>query len=386
MRIGIITEYYNNRNYGGLLQAYALTNILIKMGAEAEQISFNRRLKPEISSKTEQIKKLLSKGGIKKAYRKVRCDAEKKRIASRLIERNTAFQQFQDKIPHTAKVYDSSTIGEISNSYDGFVCGSDQVWQMQNVCSAYFLEFVDDSIPKFSYSASMPDVKMDKSQKAYVIEQLNRFNRISVREKITATVLNPLLSKEVKWTLDPTLLLSKEEWIKCSDDSILKKIGDKKYILCYFLGENLKAKKKVKEFSIKKGYTLVNLPHFVCMKYGDINFGDIDLYNVTPEMFLSLIRNAEYVMTDSFHACVFSNTFETNYFVFNRSTKINMRPRIENILELFDCQWRFIEPDDLTVENIDINSFPVRATNQAKMKESSLEYLQSIIDDVLMKN
>lgn len=384
MKIGIITEYYNNRNYGGLLQAFALPYTLHKMGAEAVQISFDRCLRPEISGRIDQFGKLFSKEGPRKAINKARCVLENKRNENNFALRHRAFDEFQKSIPHTSKVFIEETLHEISTDFDCVICGSDQIWQMQHLCPAYFLDFVSNNIPKYAYSASMPDVNMTEEQKAFVHDKLQSFQMISVREEVSARVLSELLRRDVICTLDPTLLLSSDEWIEQCDDSVQKLVNGKKYVLCYFLGSNKDAKKRAKEFASRNGFLILNFPHLVNMKAEDIGFGDIDLYDVNPEGFLSLIKNAEFVMTDSFHACVFSEIFKTRFYVFNRPGKINMKPRIDGFLNMFNCEWRYIDTSR-TADFPNQNVWPKETERFSTMREISYSYLRSIVSPISSK-
>ena len=121
-----------------------------------------------------------------------------------------------------------------------------------------------------------------------------------------------------------------------------KKMIEEKYVFCYFLGENNKERKIAREFAKLHNLRLVTIPHAGgIIQSIDRNFGDKRLYDASPEHFLSLIKYAEFIFTDSFHAVLFSNIYQKQYFVFNRSSKGEMSSRIVDITKLFHQEDRF---------------------------------------------
>lgn len=334
MEVGIISLYYKNHNYGGLLQAYALTSYLNSHGVDCEQISWDfmdglKRYRNETTSyKSKSIGQIAKKSIITLIEH-----ANKKNQSKRMI----AFERFEDIIPHSSKLYMRNNIEESITEYDCFITGSDQVWNMSRYNPEQFLHFVPTSKVKLSYAASMPDLKLTEDQRKIICEHLKTFDAVSVREKITAEKLNKWSEKKIEWVLDPTLLLTALEWDKVARPY---EINDD-YIFCYFLGGRKDIRHIAETFAKETGLKIATFSHLGCTNVSDVKFGDYKIYDAAPNEFLSLIKNAKYVLTDSFHATVFSYIFKTKFFVFSRAGQGNTDSRITSLLEVFDETKRF---------------------------------------------
>lgn len=336
-KVGIVSLYHNNRNYGGQLQAYALTRYISELGYDAEQICWQAEFKRPPQKKRE-LKKIFH-------YIYVFCWLQVKKVYKKLLNnklesRKRAFERFQEEINHSEKCYTGKDFLEDCKNYDAIIIGSDQVWNTNWYGTQYFLDFVPNDVCKFSYAASMPDVNISDEMKNTVKSALEGFSSISVREKKTADFLTELTGKKVRHVIDPTLLLDPEQW----DDIASKKIVSEKYIFCYFLGRNKHYRKYARLLAKKTGLKIVSLPHLCGVAREDLNFADINLYDVVPGEFVSLIKNAEYVLTDSFHATVFSNLYKVKYFVFDRQG-IDMSERIVTLLDIFNSRKRFLKTE-----------------------------------------
>ncbi len=383
-KIGIMTMYYKNRNYGGLLQAYALTKAIDELNYSAEQIRWMHINKTTtLAFKRKLTFKKLLKKIIKFPERQIRKSIQKK-IKNNVILRNERFTEFEKIVPHSEKSYSPDNIHECNGLYNGFIAGSDQIWNMSWYNKEYFLSFVNEGKYKCSYAASMPDVNVTDEDKKLICNYLKSFKDISTREKETAKMLTDLMDVEVKTVLDPTLLLTSDTW----DEICAQRMIKNKYIFCYFLGDAKKDKKIAKAFSKKSGLQLVTIPHLNRVNMSDLNFADIDLYDVGPREFISLIKHAEYVITDSFHAAVFSNIYKIKYFVFPRLDSCNMDSRIIDLLALFDETERFCDNEDKRNINYLLklkDNEPKKDTEDfCEIKEYSLCYLQSCLRKIDM--
>lgn len=329
MKVGIVTHYYQSENYGGNLQAYALCRIVGSLGHDVEQISYKR---PLVKGKLRAIKKALLKA---KAYIHP--------ITKRNIEkRKKAILSFNEKIPHSP-VYVGDKISECVSEYDAFITGSDQVWHPMAVCDAYLLKFAPSDKVKLSYSASVACKELSDANRARYKKAFYDFCAISVREKDAVSLISGLTDKEVELTLDPTLLLDKEQWLEIAEPSGI----DKGYVFCYFLGESREQRKIACEYARKNGLKIATLPNLRDKHIGaDSRFGDYKLYDVTPNRLISLINDADCVFTDSFHVSVFSNLLEKEHFVFHRIGYNDMSARIYTLAELFNTQARFCDTVD----------------------------------------
>ncbi len=371
-KIGIITEYYKSKNYGGILQAYAMVLVLSKLTHQAEQLCFER-------GETEGAKNHREKLSFLKLLKKMVYRPIKRHISQKINLRKAAFHNFELKIPHSSKVYTSDNILECVNDYDTFITGSDQVWNMDWYFREYFLDFVPDDKCKISYGASMPNINLSGEQKQIVYDHLKSFHAISVRENETADFLEKLTGRKTEWVLDPTLILSRDDW----DEICSPKVIDGKYIFCYFLGEHKKHRAIASQFARKMGYKIVTLPHLSRINKNDITFGNVRLYDISPEQFISLIKHAEYVITDSFHATVFSNIYQTKYFVFDRVGIGEMSSRIKSLVALTNEQFRFCTGENLNAEYmLDRKDIKVQSLSDEllQMKEKSIEFLKTNLE------
>ena len=334
--IGIISPYYGSRNYGAILQAYALCHSLRGLGYEAEQIRYSW-----ITSSSLPPRPFLDK--LKRLTLKKLCKEITVRMLMKpLRERAVATLAFaENKIPNSAVVYTAETI-QSCRTYDAYIAGSDQVWNLELYEPvhepAFFLTFVPDGKKKLAYAASIGHKSLTEAQAARFREYLQSFSAVSVREADSVKLLSPLSPVPVKQLCDPVLLLTRKEWDEACADRLVKK----PYVFCYFLGEGSAPRKLAADFAKKRKLSVVSIPHVpVAYHKNDVGFGDKRLYKVSPAEFLSLIRYADYVFTDSFHGTTFSQLFEKEYFVV-RNARSN---RIYSALELFGCPERFCDAD-----------------------------------------
>lgn len=364
MKVGIITFYHKSCNYGGTLQAYALSKAINK-NSDSQQILYKsiQQIKCK-SNNLESIAKRLFNTILRR----------KRNVA--LKNRQLIFEIFRKIVPRSKMEYDIQTISKSLYDYDAFITGSDQVWNVEYYDEVYRLEFVPSTKYKFSYAAGISSGELTEEQKAVFKKALSTFDAISVREKSAVDVLQPLTDKKVEWVLDPTLLLSREEWDEiCSDRNI-----SEKYVFCYFLGELSLKNKKIIEFAHSKGLKVVSMPYLAWTSKKDSDFGDYKIYDATPPDFISLIKHAEYVFTDSFHATVFSHIYHKNFFVFNRAGLNSMNDRIYSLTSLFDTQERFCDTKEkISLKYIEylppINYDKLYPKFEA-MKERSISFLK----------
>ena len=341
-RLGIISLYHQNKNYGGLLQAYALVSVLREMGADAKQISFERTscknplvLPRKARLKNDPVGFVVNSATntVKKAHLRYWTNMKDQAIQKELAQRDKSFVQFEDEIPHT-EVVSHSTIVALNKEFDLFICGSDQIWNPDQLRDEYLLRFVAQGKGKMSYAASIGRDSLSERELQYISDALSTFDAISVRESLAQELLSQRIKLPVEWTLDPTLLLPQAEW-----DKVIQKyeIGGK-YILAYFLGNSKEQRTAVKVFARAKGLKIVSFPHIAGhYRAVDAGFADLELYDVSPGQFIYLIQQAEYVITDTFHADVFSIIYDKKFVVLERavgSAKQKMNSRILSLLHI----------------------------------------------------
>lgn len=385
-KIGIITIYYKSTNYGANFQAYALSRVLSQQGYDAEQIAYCSHRKKKCF-----LKRAFSGGFIaflRKSFRFAKliirypfvCNEERK--LNLHFRREKAFSHFNSAvIPHSRKVYNINNIAECVPNYDCFITGSDQVWNAWEETFVYFLSFVPYYKTKISYAASIARDFLTEEQKEIFRKNLTEYKAVSVREKSAEKLLEDLVLIDVQTVLDPTLLLTQEEWnAVCSP-----RVTDGDYILCYFLGDNKKERKIAEKFARLNNWKIVTIPHTAGIKLMDKRFGDEQLYDASPEQFISLVKHAKYIFTDSFHAVVFSNIYKKQYFVFNRNRKGEMSSRIFDITRLFHQEDRFCDTKDkerfeYVIELSDID-YTQENKDFEKLRAESFEFLEQNLKD-----
>lgn len=371
LKIGIFTHYYKSSNYGGNLQAYALCKFLNNSEYLAEQISYNR-----VDDFIGVKRRANNRHCVLKIFRRVRkvlIQCLKWKTLHQIKKRENRIREFNLQIPHSREKgkFDLCNLGK---EYDCFITGSDQVWHPNAVCDGYLLNF--DGAYKMSYAASFATQSLPREIVQYYSNCLKNFDAISVREQEAVDLVKSLSNHNVQWVLDPTLLLTREEWGKIQSE---RKINER-YVFCFFLGDLSFSKNLILSYAKKRELKIVSMPYLTGVMSKGANFGDYLEYAISPNDFLSLVCHAEYVFTDSFHATVFSHIYKKNFFVFNRAGLKSMNDRIYSLISLFDTQDRFCDTKEResleyieSLSPIDYNkSFP----KFEEMKEKSINFLK----------
>lgn len=388
-RVGILTLYYKNRNYGGLLQAYALRKVISDFGYECEQISYQLSKTP-LKRKIENainyggfrnfIITIFIESGCKRLLQKIFAN----KISKKCLKREKAFNDFIKKIPHSEKIYTCKNIEEISHNYDIYVVGSDQIWNVGIDLETFLLDFVKSNKTKISYAASSGGITYKGNQKIVIQKKLLEFDAISVRENGLKQQLEKLGIKNIKNTIDPVFLLSRREWKEILIPSKIKE----KYIVCYFLGTNQKQRKIAERVAQQMKCKLVVFPYILnnSFRFCDMNFGDIRDYKAGPLEFIGLIENSQAVITDSFHALAFSVVFEKQFCIFprcigNRVSKSNNR--MLDFLKKIDTEKCFVNTEEEV--NIALNTkldyMKIAEKLEKWIKESKNWLLESLKDN-----
>lgn len=381
-KAGIVTLYHGNYNFGGLLQAYALPKVLKDyFEIEAEQIDY---------LPIEQQKKIIrnEKGILHYLYQKVYnlgivffSLLNKKKLNLR----KQAFDTFMNEIPHSEINYEFDSIYKCLDQYKLFICGGDQIWndykEKQNI-KVYTLQFVPSGVKKIAYAPSMAILDTTSEFKQIMRIGLNELDAISVREKKSVSILKLLTDKKIDIVVDPVLLMTKKEW----EDVAREPERKGKYILCYLLGDSMEYRKAVDIFANSIHMPILTFPHIFLnvVRKCDLFFGDIHDFISGPREFLGLIKNAECVITDSFHACVFSMIFETPFVVFERNRigeEGNMNSRIYDFLEEYQLDNQLITEKELAeMRMIPEIDFIYAHEHWKKRREESLEYLENALN------
>lgn len=347
-KIGIITLHGYN-NYGNNLQNYALVYIVEKLGYNVSTVIIKEKKINILTSKLKYISKL-NRGEILKSFKSKinqdndRISDEKKIIANNRLNK---FKQFSEKyLKETFYDLNNSDDMETISDFSYFISGSDQVWNpiQYQALPIYFLTFASKD-KRVSYAPSIGRSYIPRKYKKDYRRWLEGMSSISVRETEGAKIIKDLISKDVPVLVDPTMLLTKEDWLSVSDRASNR--PDTPYILTYFLGgPSDNTRKRLQRLAKEKNMKIINL--------GDST--DRETYQTGPSEFLDYINHASAFFTDSFHGVVFSIIFQTPFIVFERQTTgPSMYSRIETILDNFDMKDRAAKGFDKDIFYVDFS-------------------------------
>lgn len=337
-KVGIVSCYFKN-NYGSMLQAYATQKILDENNIPNETINIDNNIDFKNGKRKYYLSQVFNFNFINSKFGMIKLKLDKKfnkKIGKNISVRTKKYNEFKRlfNLSRSCKTYNDLT--ELAKEkYSDVIVGSDQLWLPVNVVSDYYtLNWVPDSINKISYSTSFGVSSIPKKYNELYTKFLKKINNLSVREESGVKLIKDISNIDAKLVCDPTILLPKEEWDKIATSVRRYK---EKYILCYFLGNNTEHRKFAERLKKETGYKIVSLNHAdEYVKYSDA-FCDYAPYDIGPCEFLNLIKNAEYILTDSFHCTVFSIIYNKLFFDFrrmNNNSKISTNSRLDSLLNV----------------------------------------------------
>jgi hypothetical protein len=384
-KAGIITVSRTN-NYGAELQAYALQKKLRNMGYDAVIIDYlyykhlkykyTKESAPDVSfSFSKKLKQFV-------LYR----------LLSPIIElvmplfifslktRTRRFHNFHNNHVRFSKQYRSLTeLKNANHNYDIYIAGSDQVWNPSTgtSLSPYFLEFAPKDKLKISYASSFGVSAIDKKYYSLYNKYLNNLDIISVRENDGVHLVREITGREATRVLDPTLLLTKDEWLKVIDNPLKLPLN---YLVIYQLCES--------ESIIELAYhvaKLLNLEIILITKRAFLNKKYKNIVNITdagPSEFIEIFSKASYVITNSFHGTAFSINFNIPFYTVLNPVKKN-NSRMVDFLNLMNLESRIIwEKTDVPKDDL-INCCNFEGSNSFMIIErmNSIKYLDNLIKE-----
>lgn len=348
-KIGILT-FYNTTNYGALLQMYALYQTLNNAGINASII----RYYCEAVEKRENLR--------------VRDAADVKQLLRLLIlklpnlNKQKQFRKFEkEHFTYSESLYKKEDISGISKEYDEVIVGSDQVWNL-NLTENDFGYFLKDvrNIKKVSYAVSFGTETLSDNILQTISPLLKEFDFISVREVSGIEIVKKSSGKDAMVVLDPTFLLSANEWNVLAEKPVQT---SRPYVLLYLIQNKKQTINYAKKIAKKYGWDIkyVNIsPYYVP--------GVHNIRSAAPTTFLQLIRDANLVITGSYHGLALSINFSKPvYYELNRGTQ-NYNARISSListLKMEKCQLDYNcidipQPDYKTIQGV-VNEMRVKS-------------------------
>lgn len=350
MKIGILTQPLHD-NYGGLLQAYALKEVLQSMGHEV--IIINRRFE---KAPIWKVYLFIAKSLLKR--RKLSPNIFLRQELRDQVSKET--RQFREKyIPNLSElITDQNGMEELNSmGFDAYVVGSDQCWRPKYSPSIrnYFLDFAikDNHVKRVSYAASFGVSHWEFTEEDTVAcrELLQKFDTVSVREDSAIHLLDACLNrKDAHHLLDPTMLLTTEMY------AVITKMGKNRpsarNLMVYILDKLPK-----KQFLVHRIEEKLQLDAFEVFPAKRLNEEKVTEKNIAdfiypnPSEWLRGFQNAKFVVTDSFHGTVFSILYNIPFITIGN--KDRGLPRLESLLNMFTLMDRLVlEIDEAKIDSL----------------------------------
>ena len=308
----LTVTYHHTTNYGAVLQAYALQQTIMSLGHE------NLILETSISKKKKR------RFSLKELYlfiiSKLRADE-----FSRLKQH---FVDFHTNRLYLTKAFTS--MEDLRNNcpdVDCLITGSDQVWKFSTnpkFLDSRLLDFGPQNAIRFSYAASMEELKYSDAQKQKLKVSLENYKGISVREESAKLFIESFTPYKIERLLDPVFLLPKEKWIEIEKTPRLS--GS--YILCYQVQSNRRMEEVAYRLRRETGLPIVS----ICNSPIRWMRSDFYFHDVSIEEFIGFYHNASYIVSASFHGVAMGLVFEKPVYAMIKAARAN---RIKEVMRLF---------------------------------------------------
>lgn len=377
MKIGTITVQ-NGINYGASLQAFALVHYLRCNGYDAYLIDYrNEDIENRLKERTSITCSINNISDIKNNIRHFFSEILF-HTSSYSQKKRRCFESFHTSLfeKNVGPFYKPEELGVLNREYDTFICGSDQIWnrKITGLDDAFFLSFAEPDKLKIAYAPSLGgESTLLTTDDFYEFEKkLQELDFVSVRESNNREFIEKASKKKCFVVVDPVLLLTEQDWERTIAD--ISDVTEKGYAVYYPVINQPELEKMAMKKSKERGIKLINprlVPRFAKVK----GFSAIPNRMVGPLEFVRLIRNAECVFTNSFHATVFSSLFDKElYFLKLKGEHSNRNNRIVEYLKMIE----FYPNDGDTEELIHIEKFPKDKLNeQINIKrQESINYLK----------
>lgn len=367
-RIGLMT-WHHSENYGTAFQAYALKTLIENQGCHVDLIDYKR-----LGMSPLDIPH----------YGHLLCE-KFLYVLNKIKKRNKLFFKFKeetfgrfykDRFTYTKGCLFNQDFHELNNQYDGFVCGSDQIWGPNWYDGRYFLDFVTDTRKLISYApslgvSSIPNPHVKDMMRA----DISRFDHLSIREKSGCETVKKMVGRiDVYNVLDPVLMLDINHWKHLEEPLETK---SKEYALVFFLANNTSNI----ELSIRDAHRRGKEPIVMhCTQTEDTPYANIQ--ELTPGQLLYCIHNASYIYTDSFHVSVLSIIFHRQFITFKKNAGGKKTTQYERITDLLEClQINGGKYENDASFNLIIDYKKVDTILEEK-REESLDYLRKALNSI----
>lgn len=382
MKVGLCTPYKVD-NYGTKLQAYAVQEKIKSLGYEVEIVNFDRRSDHRVF---KLLKRYANKEYFQGKLRKktdVRMNDALMRI--NLAVRKDAINSFDKshyKLTPLIKGYPA--LCHYAYQCSAVICGSDQIWLPGSINNpTTTLEFVPKTCKRIAFAPSFGISNIPGRRKKEYTRFLKELDALSVREISGAKIIKELTGRDVPVILDPTLAVEPWVWDRLANEG--RNRIHEPYMFCYFLGNTDQHRLEARKIADRLGLKLVIMPHFKEYVSADEACADVCLYDVTPCDFVRMIRDAEYVCTDSFHATVFSILNHKRFMTFERfeaASANSANSRIYSLLGQLNLLEHIWSENTTSIQEDTDPDY--QSVNQiiSKLRKKTTDYLQQELKDV----
>lgn len=378
-----LLSYHFWYNYGTCFQSYALWKALQNMGVESEYLDFGWRYPMEKHTYwTSNMNYLKPVGGFPEKHYRVRLYLSAiihRRLRQQIrYDRITGsnhrkFDSFHKQYIKQSEPYNDQNLQDANLKYSLFMVGSDQTWNPDCCNEKYFkhflLDFVLDDNKKSSYAPSVGKTNVSNEIKGLFRQYLSSFDHLSCREHSGCQIISEATGRKVVQVVDPTLLITHEEWL---DLAVIPKTK-KDYVLCYVLGGRIDIIEDSLEYAVSNelDVKIVTITSSIIE-----NYNKLVVHDTGPEEFLGLIEKSVCVFTDSFHGTAFSLNFGKPFFSYmKREGGYNEsdNSRIHDFLSIFGLEDRLVLNKGQVAKSIDF--IKVEQTINA-LREDGYAYLR----------
>lgn len=376
-KVGILTVF-TGYNYGSLLQAYSTQTVLQQLGYKPRLLWDKEGL---IKGRDVRVKKIIAM-----AFRAlIQPKVIKEGLASYKSANNqSVLDESKEKFDEFTKCYlkierySYSKLKKIASTkeYHAFVCGSDQIWNSKAmyVDPLYYLKFAPNH-KKIAYAPSFGKEEIPDYNRKKIKKYLQDFKNLSIREQKGKELIKELINKDVPVLIDPTLLIDSEHWTGLS-----KSLSIEPYVLFYFLcepsKETIEKLKKIEKYLGKKVIVIPSISDW----HNELH--KVENMPAGPLEFISLIKNADFVCTDSFHGMAYSINLNIPFLAFKRNygKASDQSSRISSLLSILGLEDRFVNDRELNLENINVVNFIKVNKILSEEREKGLQYLKEALE------
>ncbi len=341
-KAGILTwcDNHGPANYGQILQCYAMQYLVKEKGYDPLVVQYRKKdqrdlLKHHFSNRTPIGRRLNESY---ERYYNIRV------VEKEETPRVRRFKEFiESYIPLSAPCYTKEMVEEMTADCELLICGSDQIWNPIWFDPVWFLDFGTTKQKRIACAPSGIFYETSEYAKCYqkMAPLIERLDEVSIREKAGADILRKYVKKEITVRSDPTLFLGPLQWDQVSDQRLI----EEDYIFCYILGRISPYQLILRE--LKRKYKVGKVVCIPSNKIKERGYREFEKYeSAGPAQFLSLIKHASAVCTDSFHGTALSIQYGVPFYnvlrVHKGTEAFGGRERIDNLLEGMGMEKRWI--------------------------------------------